>query len=169
MDTFFEFLVKRKKSVKDVLIIALVLFATTAIVFLLTYIYLTPFSMFALPLQALVIFLCYKLITSRNIEFEYCVTNGDLDVDKIANRQKRTRVLTVEAKSISIMAPLGDSRIPPHDKMEVTDVTSGADNANVYCVIYGEGKGKVLYFEPTPAMVLEIQKRNPRNVFVEKQ
>ena len=169
MDTFFEFLVKRKKSIKDVLIIALEVFITTAAVFLLTYIYLTPLSMFALPLQALAVFLCYKLITSRNIEFEYCVTNGDLDVDKIANRQKRTRILTVEAKSISVMAPLGDNRIPSLNGMEVTDVTSGSENANVYCIIYGEGKGKALYFEPTPSMVLEIQKRNPRNVFVEKQ
>lgn len=167
MDNFFEYMVKRKKTSKDLAITVLVILAALIVIYLLMYLMMTPVSMLAFPLQVLVVYLAYRFITTRNVEFEYCVTNGDLDVDKIINRQKRKRVASVESKSIISMAPVGSDKLEPVGNREVTDVTSGDPEKKVYCVIYGEGSGKVLMFEPTESMVTEMQRKNPRNIFTD--
>ena len=167
MDTFFEYLVKRKKNSKDFAIAVLLILAALILIFAASYVAFTPLGMFSFPLQILIIYLAYRFISARNVEFEYCVTNGDLDVDKITNRQKRTRVATVESKNIISMAPVGSDKLAPLGNREVTDVTSGAPDKKVYCILYGDGTGKALLFEPTEAMVLEMQRRNPRNIFVD--
>ena len=48
----------------------------------------------------------------------------------------------------------------------VIDASSGDENAKTYTVVY-ENKGpKVLIFEPTEKMLADLQRRNPRKVFV---
>jgi hypothetical protein len=60
----------------------------------LTVAVLVPFSIFIL---AGVCFGAYFIFTSRNLEFEYSITNGDVTVDKIINRSKRKRVVSFDA------------------------------------------------------------------------
>ena len=167
MDTFFEYLVKRKKKSKDLLFAAGIILAGLIVLYLLLFLMMTPFSMLMFPLQVLVVYLGYRLISSRNVEFEYCVTNGDLDVDKITNRQKRKRLASIESKNIISMAPMGSDKLQPLTNKEIIDATSGDATKKVYCVIFGEGNSKALLFEPKESMVLEMQRKNPRNIFVD--
>lgn len=167
MDTFFEQLIKRRKDTKDYVLIAVYAIAAVIALFILTTLYAIPLvSMFAIPLQALVIFFAYRLISSRNIEFEYAVTNGDLEIDKILNRQKRSKLVSIESKSVEIMVPLGDSRIPAVDEKDIIDATTGNPDADIYCIVFGETGRKILLFEPTKRIADELKKRNPRNVFL---
>ena len=47
----------------------------------------------------------YFLMTRRNLEFEYAVTNGDVSVDKIINKRSRKRLTSIDCKDIE---DLGD-------------------------------------------------------------
>lgn len=169
MENFYEWIVERKKTKFDKWYSVLVILAGIVVILLLatlpSIVPVTP--MFALFLQIVAAYATYIIAGMRNIEFEYCVTDGDIDyVDKIVNRRRRKRIAAVTSKSIVIMAPTGDSRLPSSEGKMVIDASSGDENAKTYTVVY-ENKGpKVLIFEPTEKMLADLQRRNPRKVFV---
>lgn len=167
MDTFFEQLIKKKKGAVEYTLTAVYILAVPLALFLLTALYNIPIAgMFVLPLQVLVFYLAYRFITALNVEYEYAVTNGDIEIDKILNKQKRTKLVSINSDSITMMVPFGDSRIPQVDKKDITDATSKNPDADTYCIIYEDSARKVLMFEPNEKIINEIKKRNPRNVFL---
>lgn len=99
MDVFIEQIIKKKTGTKDYLIYAATLLVGLLLVFA-SMIFVPEFSFFVL---VAVCFGAYYLVTSRNVEFEYSVTNGDITVDKIINRRKRKRIITVDAHDIEEM------------------------------------------------------------------
>ena len=62
--------------------------------------FLTP-AVFVLSIWA-----ANKFIRLQNIEYEYIVTNGELDVDKIMGRSKRKRLVTADARNFEVFAPM---------------------------------------------------------------
>ena len=100
MDSFFEQIVKKKKSAASWAIIFAVVLATVVV---------TAFAWLfnVLPIIATVgaIYGAWWLITNQNVEYEYCVTNGDIDVDKIVARRKRTRLVSVSGRKVRALAP----------------------------------------------------------------
>lgn len=47
----------------------------------------------------------YWLISGMSIEYEYILTNGEIDVDKIIAQRKRKRLVTVSAKTFEAFGP----------------------------------------------------------------
>ncbi|HHV31080.1 DUF6106 family protein [Caproiciproducens sp. LBM24188] len=99
MDVFIEQIIKKKFGTKDYLI-----FAGIIIVGLL----LIAASMLFIPSFSLIILIAvcfgaYYLISSRNLEFEYSITNGDITIDKIINRRSRKRVISMDAHNVEKM------------------------------------------------------------------
>ena len=45
------------------------------------------------------------LLTSLNIEYEYSVTNGDIDIDQITAKRKRKRIVSVSGAKIESLEP----------------------------------------------------------------
>lgn len=162
MDVFFEKLVVKKKTGEDTLVcIGACVGAFIAILAIMAFI-----RILLIPAIAVILFVCYRIITGRNLEYEYSVTDGDLNVDKVINKQRRKKVINIPAKSIKIVAPRGDSRLPSTEGRDIIDVTSRSEGADVYCVFFGDGKEKVLLFEPDRPQLEEMQRKNPRNVFI---
>lgn len=100
MDTFVEQIVAKKKGGREYGIIALVVLGAlilTAALFL-----------FIPMLMILVVGIGYGawwLITSQNVEFEYSVTNGDIDIDQIVAQRKRKRIVSVAGSKIESLLP----------------------------------------------------------------
>ena len=46
-----------------------------------------------------------KQSTARNKEYEYCVTNGDVDIDLITAKRARKRVVSVAGRKIETLLP----------------------------------------------------------------
>ena len=96
MDTFVEQIVVKKKTGKEIAIITGILLAAVivaVVLFILLFV-----SSFLLD-----ILLCYGawwLITSQNVEYEYSLTNGDIDIDQITARRKRKRVVSVAGSKV---------------------------------------------------------------------
>ena len=104
MDTFMEQIIVRRKTGKDIAIIAgiilggCVLLAASLIAFMITGIILIPF--------VVIIGVCYGgffLLGMRNLEYEYSFTNGDVTVDKIINRRSRKRMVSFDCKDVEDM------------------------------------------------------------------
>lgn len=99
MDIFVEQIVKKKFGAKDYALSFLTVFGGLVILFL--CVAFLPQALF-LALVG-VCFGAYVVITSRNLEFEYSVTNGDLTIDKIINRRKRKRVISLDLHNVEEM------------------------------------------------------------------
>lgn len=116
MDIFIEKLVKKQKNSQDTLFIIGVVLATLIVLFVI--IPLIPVvSNFWFFFVILFGFLAYYLIRSRNIEFEYSLTNSDLDVDKIIDQKRRKHLLSVDCKSFEIMAKVNSNKFTGNIKV----------------------------------------------------
>ena len=105
MDVFVEYMIKKKLSAKDVaMMLGAVVLGCLLVVgsFLLTGIFGVP-PMVPFFVLCGVIYGIYWVITSRSIEFEYSVTNGDISIDMILNRKSRKRLTSFDAKAIEEM------------------------------------------------------------------
>ena len=100
MDSFFEQIVQKKKTAVSWLIIAAVLLAAVALI---AFVWI--FGILAVISTAGILYGAWWLITTQNVEFEYCVTNGDIDVDKIVARRKRVRLVSVAGRKVRALAP----------------------------------------------------------------
>lgn len=99
MDVFVEQIIKKKFGSKDYLIFTGVILLG-CILILASMLFIPSFSVFVL------VAVCagaYYLISSRNLEYEYSVTNGDITIDKIVNRRSRKRIISMDAHNIEAM------------------------------------------------------------------
>lgn len=99
MDTFVEQIVAKKKDGREIALILGVVFAASMI-FLATLLFLGAILPLAFLVWCGVGYGAWWLITQQNIEFEYCITNGDIDIDKIIARRKRKRIVSVGGHKI---------------------------------------------------------------------
>lgn len=171
MDSFLEYLVKKKSDGKDValrigIILLAVLVSLVVFAIFVSISYLRAFSFFAV--------LCigygaYILLSRMDIEYEYIFTNGELDIDIIRGRRLRKRLTTVKCKDIRIM-----------EKTENVVAKKPSGEKNI-CAVYnfkmGEiykiecmdksGKDKTIFFQPPENLVKEMRKYNPANIKAE--
>ncbi|ADH61467.1 conserved hypothetical protein [Thermoanaerobacter mathranii subsp. mathranii str. A3] len=167
MDAFIEKLVKRQKTSKDTLFSIGVVVAALIVVF--GVIPLIPIVrnlwIFFLFLFA---YLAYYLIRSRNIEFEYSLTNSELDVDKIIDQKKRKHVISVDCRDFEVMAKINSDKFTQDIKTikNRIEAVSSMSSPDVYFAVF-EDKGlkTVLFFEPNEKMIEVIARYIPRKLF----
>lgn len=99
-DVFIERMVKKKTDSKDILIFI----GAFILAFLLIAASVLFLSGTGITIPFFVLIACcfgfYKVITMRNLEYEYSITNGYTTIDKIMNRSSRKRLASFECKDI---------------------------------------------------------------------
>ncbi len=87
------------------------------------------------------------LVSNMDVEYEYIVTNNELDIDKIIGRRKRKRMITIDLRSAEDLAPYP---APEDIKVEATvHATTGYENNAHYLLAQHADYGKVmLIFNP---------------------
>lgn len=160
MDVFCEYIVKVKKNPVELTISALgIILAVILLGFSLFFLF-TPFSSFVLLIDAGVVYGTYILITHFNVEYEYILTNGDIDIDKIIAKRKRKRVLSFSTKEFEIVAPYKQGE----NYTNVLDLgTRNYENA-YYAVFSKDGQKKTLVFNPPQKMIEAMKTYSPRTV-----
>lgn len=101
MDSFFEQIIKKKKTALEWLLTLLVILLALALLFV-VFVFVPNFLFIALVGLG---YGAWWLITNQNVEYEYCVTNGDIDVDQITARRKRKRLVSVAGRKIESLQP----------------------------------------------------------------
>lgn len=160
MDVFCEYIVKVKKNPVELTISALgIILAVILLGFSLFFLF-TPFSSFVLLIDAGVVYGAYILITHFNVEYEYILTNGDIDIDKIIAKRKRKRVLSFSTKEFEIVAPYKQGE----NYTNLLDLgTRNYENA-YYAVFSKDGQKKTLVFNPPQKMIEAMKTYSPRTV-----
>ncbi len=168
MDVFIEYIVKKKKTAQDYLKAVGIVLACVIVWMLLL--------MFNRYLMGLGLFLivgagwgAWKLIQGINVEYEYILTNSEMDVDRIVAKMRRKRMLSMDFKTIELCARCDD----PNFRHEFENTVSIAKTYDVrggenqeYFVDYAAGEsGKTrILFCPNEKMLESIKKMAPRTV-----
>lgn len=111
------------------------------------------------------------LVKSMNLEYEYALTNDELDVDKIMNKERRKRLLTIDIKEIHMMAHITDGlRKGDMERAQKTiDVSSGVEGPDTYAILFmHENTLTKLVFEPNDGIQKSIYRQAPSKVFLQR-
>lgn len=170
MDIFTEYIVKKKKEPADYIFAVGLIIAAL----LLTFIFL--FTIVAKYLFGMGLLLAVGawwgavyLIRMRSVEFEYILTNAELDVDKIMARRRRKRVISVNFKQIDVCARIHDPdfkhQYENKEGLTVLNLAGDLTAENVYFVDFSkDGTRKRILFQPNEKIIESVKKLNPRAI-----
>jgi hypothetical protein len=168
MDTFIEKIVRRQKTGKDHLV-------TTGLVVLgiILFIVASNFkflSSFILIIIAGIIYGIYYLSSSRNIEYEFILTNDELDIDKIVSRRKRKRIFSSSCKNFDVLARVKSEKYARETrtiKKRIEAVSSLNSPDAFFAIMNYKGEKTVILFEPDERMINLFKTYIPKKFFNE--
>lgn len=169
MDNFAEQLVKRNETKSDKIrriatIITGSLFTVCIVLF--------AFLQIGQPLLALMGFVLavaagygtYFLVQGSYVEYEYTFTNGELDVDKIIARKKRTALLSVPVRTFTAFGKYTEDMEETED-MTVVVASDNIISREYYADFEHTEYGKTrLIFVPDERMLENIKKALPAKI-----
>ena len=104
---------------------------------------------FSFLLIAGALFGAFKLSCRFNVEYEYIVTNGTMDIDKIINKSSRKRVLSFELATVSRLEKFNQGLLSSVNSKEIVTACNLNDPEAYLMVSSTEGKGtSYLIFAP---------------------
>ncbi len=161
MDAFAEKIITRKKTRVEYFIMGLLftiwLFLSVFFIFL--------FSLGFL-LDVLMLLGLYYLLKGMNVEYEYAVTNGELDIDRITAKSKRKRIFSANCKDFEILARASNENFNEAKNIKnIIKAVSSDDSPDIYFIVlhYKESKTLVL-FEPDEIMLKTFKNYIPKKV-----
>ncbi len=166
MDVFVEYMVKKQNTGKDVLL--KVVYAVLGVGLLFLAFILSPFlGMFgsiAILAGCGAVYGAYYLITSMNVEYEYIITNGEMDVDKIIARRRRKRLLTANARRFDEFGAYNHQSMASRSfANRVYACTAPEDPGNYYAVFNHPTLGEtLLVFTPNDKVLDSMRGFIPR-------
>nr|WP_319488163.1 DUF6106 family protein [uncultured Caproiciproducens sp.] len=164
MDIFIEQIIKKKFGKSDYFLFAAVLLGSCIIIAF----FAMTIPMLLLPVLVGIFAADYYLISSRSLEYEYSVTNGDITIDKIINRRKRKRVISIDAHDIESFEKYGRDR---HQKKTHSARINASENENgkdAWCFTTRHSqKGNILVlFNPNEKVLAAIKPFLSRQVAI---
>jgi len=174
-DVFIEQMVKKDLESKDCIIIAalgVIAIFLSIFVFVLVIGIIPQLSTIGLLLIAGIWYGYYILVTRRRVEYEYILTNSEIDIDKIMAKRTRKRVASFDFKEAELVACVKDD-LHNHviknaeNNVKILNYSGDSEHYDVYFVdINTNGERKIILFRPTSKMLEGIKRFNPRNVHI---
>ena len=169
MDFFNEWIVKRKKTPQDYMSIAITVMLSLMIIYGILLQFMVGKLMYLIPVElAVVIYVAYKIVASMNVEYEYFVTNGDLDIDRIVSKKRRKKLISIKLRDVEYFAPFEDEHIRVAEDLsikKIIDASSSIDAPRLYFIIYYNNSEKTcLLFEPTDEMIKNFAHYVPKSL-----
>ena len=155
MDHYNEQMVQKHTEPKDILLRALIAAGTVLLVVLSVFAALlfgfTPLILVAVG----VVYLAYILFSNTFVEYEYIVTNNDLDIDRISGKRKRKRLITVKLNTV---AQWGEYTGNEGSGVSATVMASDASGYDAWYIIADHSKyGKTMViFTPSKKTISNI-------------
>ncbi len=145
MDTFFEQIVRKKKTIGELAIIAAVVLMALVLCAI-SFLFLGSLGM---VLIIGVLYGAWWLLTAQNKEFEYCVTNGDIDIDLIVAKRKRKRIVSVAGRKVERLLPY-EGAINARDFQRVVTAAPSANEPGLWYFTYRSKKNghTLVIFQP---------------------
>ncbi|MBQ8203745.1 MAG: hypothetical protein IJZ75_05635 [Clostridia bacterium] len=156
MDTFFEQIVVIKKTAKDIVLLGLIWLLALAIsVFAFLFL-----SGIGLILMMLSVYGAFKLSNFFFNEYEYIITNGIMDVDKIIAKSSRKREASFDLTKVDRLEKYNPN-MKIDGKFQKTVFACNKDDENAYLLTADNGK-ILLVFAPDERIKSAVIKYVPK-------
>ncbi len=159
MDVFVEQMVVKPQKGKDIALKVLIAAAAvilSAICVLFLYIMSLIFIMG-------IAYAAYYLISGLDCEYEYIVTNGEIDIDKIAGKRKRTRLITADAKKFTAFGKLENAG-KLASNATIVDAADGSGSAFYADFVHSKLGETRLIFSPNEKVLEAVKPFIPRTI-----
>ena len=164
MDNFAEYMVKKRPDSSDnlkkigiIALAAILCIVTIVLAFLIKI----PFI---LIITCALTYGASFLLSNLSVEYEYAVTNGEVDVDKIIARRKRVHLITVQTADFEAFGPLTDD-VPDDDSRTLVLCADNTGEGEYYADLTTEDYGETrIIFTPNQAVLEAIQAALPRKL-----
>lgn len=175
MDIYLEHMITKPRTAMETACCVIYYLVAASLTLLLAFVPLPTFAITFFPVIVFVLFWCaWKLARKyRKVEYEYILTNDELDVDRIIAKKERKRFLTVSVKKFEIMESCNSEKFAKYlsdSSIKVKfDASLGEGSENRYYSVFVNKKSErmLLVFNPTNEMLEAIRRFNMRNVFLE--
>lgn len=162
MDTYIEQLVVHKKDYRDFMVkvvMILSIFAVLALGVIFGVMVNVYFIAVGFFLAIFDIYFCWYVITGRNVEYEYTVTNNNLQIDKVMAKRRRKPVLSIDIKKIEAFDKITENRLNDSRCNKVLYLGTYDDDPKQYRFIIQTNKyGKVMVvFAPNEKVLNSIK------------
>lgn len=154
-DLFYEQMIKRKEvaNPKLIRIAVIVLIAFLMTIGALVFGFISVVIAVVLGVASF-----FYIFPHSSMEYEYTLSNYDMDIDAIYNRSKRESIMSFDIRKAEMIAPKGSSKLAYFKPSKTMDFTSGNADARVYSIMIN--LDKVLYnilIEPDDQMLDNIR------------
>ncbi|MGN0692338.1 MAG: hypothetical protein ACI4K7_08325 [Oscillospiraceae bacterium] len=160
MDNFHECLVTKKSSGADIAkkvgiaLLAVILSLAVMIFFMVIF----PMNIFAV---AGIFYGAYYLSGNFSVEYEYIITNDEMDIDKIIGKRKRKRLITAPVGKFERFGKIEDAPSLP-DGYTTVLASDGTDTDDYFCDFNHQNFGNVrIIFTPDEQTVENITEHLP--------
>jgi len=171
-DMYAEYIVKKNANLRSSLIKMGILLICAVLMYFAVMLIQAYGLIFLMPASiALIGWLGYRAYLMFSVEYEYIVTNGELDIDRIIARRGRKRMVNIKTNGYELIAPYDEEHCAAYEQGEfakTVDARSGPDAEGVWFIIAdvrGTGRVRVL-LEPTPKMLRIFSEYLPRQMAV---
>ena len=166
LDIFIEQIVKKKSGAREN---AILFGAVVSAVFLLFAVAAIAFSFLAFAAMGIGYGL-WRVFQSQYIEFEYAVTNGDIDIDRITGKRRRKRIVSVAGAKVERFGRYRDGWDPKQFDRYVMTASTAADPEN-WCFTYRSKRSgnTLVVFSPEERVLEAFVKGLPRQLRHEAQ
>ena len=128
--------------------------------------FLAAVPMMGILMAGLVFYGGYYLLTGVDVEYEYIITNGDLDIDKVIGKRKRKRLITAPIGTFTAFGKLSEAGEEPDNTTTV--LASGGNGEEFYCDFVHKSVGNVrIIFTPSEKIIEGIGIFLPRQLKLE--
>lgn len=159
MDVFFEQLVPIKRDGKAITIFILA-WVIALLLCGLAFLFLGTLFIVAV---AGIIFGTVKFTGLLNIEYEYILTNGVMDIDRITNKSTRKRLMSFEVSHVTRLEKYNPAFLESIDKKQLVFACPGKSQDAYFMVCEKEGrKAEYLVFTPNEKMKKAMVKFLPK-------
>ncbi len=169
-DTFMEYMVKKQATIGSqlkkcgILLAALLIIAASFILLASQYL-----NVLGAGLIVGTGWITFILIRLESVEYEYIITNNEMDIDKIQGKSKRKRLATVDLASISSFEKLDPANLPDEEgRVRILAAASMKSNETYVAKLSHKELGDcILYFTPNERMVEYIERaRKGKRVYI---
>lgn len=148
MENIYEkCVVKPKTAIDNIVTLSTVLFTIGLIV---ASILIEQVRQYTIAIGIVVIIIAFRLITSRNIEFEYIMAGNSISLDKIMNKNRRKRIINCDLTDFDIVAPVKSKHYDEYKNNAVKTITAVSGDMKddeYFGLLEYDGKRTLLLFE----------------------
>ncbi len=172
MDIFVEQLVKKKRTGKDLAKIFACLVGAFVLLFAITMGLAIPaLGFFIFAVCAVFIYLLYQMVCSTKLEYEYCFTNGILDIDKIINFRSRKSMLEINVRKMEMMGTRQNRAFFANMEdrsVKKVDACTYREAEDLCFLLFRDEAGRkiMVLFNPNDEIKEGIRRYNPQKVFL---